>query len=1832
MSNDAQSTGNWVEVATGAVCATVSLPHATDDHIQRLIASTGTFYEGELLEATDRWVGSGVRVVDVGANIGNHTLYWAMRGADVHSFEPNRQLTDVLLNNAKRNGVADRITIHNEALGATEARGTLVNETPGNLGAGHISLDDGDVAIRPLDSFNLKDLALIKIDVEGMELDVLQGATQTIRASRPVLIVETLEREQLKSLLEFTGALGYVDWQTFNDSPTQVFIPSEKIEPTELIRISSQAALARFDHGVAEREYRAAMNEVSLKYRAAMQQIADLRTTSKGHDDLVAALREQAKSEAARCVAAESAADLRRREAESVGRALVATAHELEAAREQGAELTRRLTELAVAEASAAGSAKRIEILEEDRASLETDLVQSREAARRAAEANKGLQDELAQLRNTHAALQTAFDAKSEELSSIGAARDLLAGEINTVRERLTSLNGEYSEVIEEITELRQERNEARDHLYVAQRELAGVREDLSSTVQELERAQEESVGKEHRVAELTASLADTSGRLAELEESWAVLSEDRATLTEQLAQLSALRDVTSTEADVVRAELQQLVAEKDNLSDELHRARTESQEIKLTAETERADASARLEHAQGRIAHLETRLERIAAVSDRRVRDLREFVEKVKEHERTIAGLHADKIRMAGRLRDVGRERNALRDQLAKTKESFTYRSGEALRDAMMNGTLVSLPSRLMKLRKEQQERERELAALRAAEDVSAPNEDVVAVAEHQQEEPAEAPQAEAQEMPEPERPKRVDGWTEPVRVEDAPMDMVRRPRSEVRVACILDEFSYACFSPEADFLQLTPEAWESELVDFQPQILFIESAWRGVEDRWRNMVGACAPEVLGIIEWCRDRGIPTVFWNKEDPVHFATFLNLASRFDIVLTTDLDCVPRYRQHLGHDRVHFFPFAAQPRIHNPIEEFERQDAFAFAGAYYAKYPDRTADLESFVDALPRAKDLVIFDRMFGLEDPNYAFPEEYKKYIVGRLEPEEISIAYKGYTTGINLNSVKQSQSMFARRVYELLASNTLVVSNYSPALDVMFGKLVLASDRGSQILTRLQELDDLGGGQERLRAQALRKVLREHTYEDRFATICSAAGVAFDSSLPTVHAVALADDQAALDSALEAIARQSVLPTSVSVISRNSAALRIPEGAVSRNRAELGKVTLQEIAAGASHLALIDGRDHYGEHYLEDLVLASRYLDAAVIAKAPQFVWNGALASNKVKRYVRAEAADLRRSLIDVSQVPNAHMRRFLTETAELPATWRRQLQIDGYEYVEGAAGVRSDRLEPSESTVVEEGTTYTRMAAVAQSAPLVGDESKADEFPMERFVALFDGVKSPLTISLDGKSATVVSELEPEKHTYMYATQAVELADLGWDETGCVFVEASPGFQLDLTIVFRDEVSRRITNVMASTNKNVRFEIPDEAAEVLFALRGRGPGELTLKRLMLSEHVEATAGILTEAKHLILTNIYPSYTDLYRNGFVHSRARAYREAGVAVDVVRLADIPSPQSREFEGVRVTDLRAEELRRMIEVNSIESVLVHFLDPAMWEVLRDPALGIKVHVWVHGSEVQPWWRREYNAMSDADLDKAKDASEKRMQFWRGVFDGLPNHVDFVFVSHYFAEEVFEDVGIRLPDDRYRIIHNPIDGDVFTYVPKPDEQRFKVLTIRPYASRKYANDLSVAAVLALQDDPNFHKMEFRFIGDGAMFDEILEPLRDFPNVTIERGFLTHPEIAAIHKEYGVCLTPTRMDAQGVSRDEAMSSGLVPVTSQVAAVPEFVDEQTGFLAPLDDYEGLARAISRLAAAPQMFQAMSAAAADRVRRQSGKAVILRRELELIEGEARDS
>jgi FkbM family methyltransferase len=205
---------------------------SADDHIARAITQAGTFYEAELLADVRSRLFFPVCAVDVGAHVGNHTLYLAhVLGLRTISFEPNPQNFALLVANVRVNGLEGICTAHNLAVGAAPGRVRTIDAGDRNTGMATVEADPaGDVVMATLDDMVLTEprIDVIKIDVEGGEFDVLQGADEVLKKRRPLLYIEILE-PRFGLIEAHLQERGYQCWKRFNHTPTFLFLPHERL-------------------------------------------------------------------------------------------------------------------------------------------------------------------------------------------------------------------------------------------------------------------------------------------------------------------------------------------------------------------------------------------------------------------------------------------------------------------------------------------------------------------------------------------------------------------------------------------------------------------------------------------------------------------------------------------------------------------------------------------------------------------------------------------------------------------------------------------------------------------------------------------------------------------------------------------------------------------------------------------------------------------------------------------------------------------------------------------------------------------------------------------------------------------------------------------------------------------------------------------------------------------------------------------------------------------------------------------------------------------------------------------------------------------------------------------------------------------------------------------------------------------------------------------------------------------------------------------------------------------------------------------------------------------
>jgi len=168
----------------------------------------------DLIRQLDEFIPIGGAVADIGACLGDHTIAYARKvgtGGRVYAFEPNSPSLECLRYNLRQ---YPQVVIWGDALGSGPTTCSMIVDPhqPANLGMATVT-KGLDVIVRTLDSVSRgwPRLDFVKIDVEGMEPEVLRGAQDTIRRHRPVIMLEVNDYALRKHGSTYADIYGLLD-------------------------------------------------------------------------------------------------------------------------------------------------------------------------------------------------------------------------------------------------------------------------------------------------------------------------------------------------------------------------------------------------------------------------------------------------------------------------------------------------------------------------------------------------------------------------------------------------------------------------------------------------------------------------------------------------------------------------------------------------------------------------------------------------------------------------------------------------------------------------------------------------------------------------------------------------------------------------------------------------------------------------------------------------------------------------------------------------------------------------------------------------------------------------------------------------------------------------------------------------------------------------------------------------------------------------------------------------------------------------------------------------------------------------------------------------------------------------------------------------------------------------------------------------------------------------------------------------------------------------------------------------------------------------------------
>lgn len=513
------------------------------DHIFSILRSSGSFYELELLEMLADLLRPGDLIVDAGANIGTHSIFWAgICRARVIAFEPVPGNAAILRRNVALNGLGDSIRVEEVGLGAAPGTARSVSGAEHNRGMTTLVLDEGGtIKVSRLDDFRFESpVRLLKIDVEGMERQVLEGAVKTLKRDHPYIALEAADRASFLSIARFLGPLGYKVVGTYNYTPTHLFVPKTDarfkdvdgtvLESLVLVRFEwtslrdvMTSRLATLDRKLNERLLQIERSaEANVEWRGAARQLEELATrVTEGISGIESRFGELARMQEALSTSRARVAALERELAVSVAQESEAkAAAEIAAARITALEkqFAVSLTQYEEARLAAETGNRRIAALEKELADAASQLAEVRAASQAAQSRIETLEKDLAeavavnnQLRARSEAQSTRHAQQIAQLEERLKARD---EELAREKRRADSVSAKLTESRRQCLQLRAEidrlTKQARAFAAASQTEEARLRERIDTL-------RERAAARTQQIRQLRTQLNRARGLLHEL-------------------------------------------------------------------------------------------------------------------------------------------------------------------------------------------------------------------------------------------------------------------------------------------------------------------------------------------------------------------------------------------------------------------------------------------------------------------------------------------------------------------------------------------------------------------------------------------------------------------------------------------------------------------------------------------------------------------------------------------------------------------------------------------------------------------------------------------------------------------------------------------------------------------------------------------------------------------------------------------------------------------------------------------------------------------------------------------------------------------------------------------------------------------------------------------------------------------------------------------------------------------------------------------------------------------------------------------------------------------
>jgi spore maturation protein CgeB len=413
-----------------------------------------------------------------------------------------------------------------------------------------------------------------------------------------------------------------------------------------------------------------------------------------------------------------------------------------------------------------------------------------------------------------------------------------------------------------------------------------------------------------------------------------------------------------------------------------------------------------------------------------------------------------------------------------------------------------------------------------------------------------------------------------------------------DFNIGVITDDLAFDYFNNSANFVYIGSNNYKKVLDNNDIDMLMFISCWRGMDNEDLRGIAynqKIRNKVIEIFNYAKNKRIPVVYWSKEDPAHYDIYHEFSKYADYIFTTAVECIADYKAYTGNNNVYTLEFGVNPFIHNPIgsriknkENFNTLDKVLFAGSWYESHPERIKDQAMLFDGVLRSnKDLVIIDRNYFTPSGQLTYPKKYQRYTYPPIEYKKLQRFHKLFDWSLDLNSIKDSNTMCAARVFELQGSGSAMISNPTRSVEKKFPNIFIAntSEKVTNILDNTSDEEIY-----RRQIEGIRNVYTDNTVFERLSDILYKVGL-INEPLQPKEIVTICNSKS--DKIVEMFNKQTYQKKKL----------------ITEEEAKNIKID--------GFITFFSEKYNYGINYLQDMVNGFKYTDTAFITKDPKVEHN---------------------------------------------------------------------------------------------------------------------------------------------------------------------------------------------------------------------------------------------------------------------------------------------------------------------------------------------------------------------------------------------------------------------------------------------------------------------------------------------------------------------------------------------------------------------------------------------------------------------------------------------